>query len=262
MRTHEDASGVNREDNGRYAERRYPEQLAGASFGKYGGTATVGSAEAIDQLDEAMNHLVQVEMQLGQARTESSGVSHQGVASLRVSREQAEFEANAACSFAGAAIYGEVGKAGAEDILCSLQFHLPVDASGAAAIAYAAMDDEEFALEVFARAGSRFVGFLDNHSLTMILDHESEEVRVAAVLAGAAQKKGLTTKYIGRYPAQAIVDAANTRQELTGKSDRFTLTDTHLVSESEQAGSASDRLTTLADSYNWGMLPPQLRSAA
>jgi hypothetical protein len=197
---------------------------------------------------------------------------------LQMDADQAWFEVNVACNLAGAAIYAEVGKAGAEDILCSLHFGLPVDGSGVAAIAYAAMDDEEFALEVFERVGVRFVDLLDSESVVMILNHESKRVQVAAVLAGAAHKRGLITQYIGCNPDQEIVDAANFwqargRLELVygvdgidgipaRDKDRFTLTETHLVSESEKAGSVSDRLTTLADRYRWSITAPNLRNAA
>jgi hypothetical protein len=196
-------------------------------------------------------------------QTHSTPDGQSRLAELELQQAQAHFDANEATSLAGATSYAAIGQTGAEDILCSIQFHLPADASAIAVVAHAAMDDEAFALEVFSRAGGRFINFLDHQSLAMILDHESVKVRVAAVLAGAAQRRGdFTPQYIGRYPEQEIVDAVNTRQEITGKPDRFFLDGAHLVSESKEAGIATDRLTALADSYSWNMLAPHLRAAA
>ena len=267
MGTHADADGIHREssgtpDGGKFAVNRLPEQ---STCLRDGHTRThLGSLDAVDA---AMDRLVSVSQALGQLTLEEERLSTpegaRRLEELRLDFAQANYDANEATHLAGAAGYAELGQAGAEEILSSVQFHLPADAASLAVVAHAAMHDTDFALEVFNRAGERFVSFLDTKSLAMILDHESEEVRAAAVLAGAAERRGnLTTAYIGRYPTPVIVEAANARQEITGKPDRFFLDGDRLVSESAEAGIASDRLATLARTYEWSMLAPHLRAAA
>lgn len=270
MGTHKDDDGKTRHDDGtseggRWASPRLPESapLVRRLFPMAAGAAK-GSVEAVD---ESLERLLGVIGELATAehdeRTHSTSEGAAILEKLRLEHAQAHFEAHEATNAAGATIYAEIGKTGAEDILMSVEFNLPTDAASLSAVAHAAMDDEKFALQIFERAGGTFAKHLDEQSVVMILEHESEKVRVAAILAGALQRKGdFTTEYIGKNPHPAIVDAANCRQAMTGRADRYAIMGEHLVSESEQAGVAEDRLTTLAKSYEWKMTAPKKRLAA
>jgi hypothetical protein len=252
-------------EGGRYAADKLAE--ATSTTGKArGGFAMIAAAATMDDVDIAMSKVVAVTERLGELQANPDYLEtddgQKELSTLSDELAQTYWDVNEAVHLAGLTEYEEKGLDGAEQALMDLQYRVPVDASAVSMIAFAAMDDEDFAVSAITRGGDHLVNMMSERSIHMLLEHESEFVRSTAVLAGAAHRKQpLTAAYIAKHPEPSTIEAVNMRQERKGLPDRFSV-ENGIVLTKSPAGTAAYRIADLIREYDQAQLPPCNRLAA
>lgn len=185
---------------------------------------------------------------------------------LKVNVAQAEWDLDTALNSVAGSAYEKGGDELVEAILAG-EGKYGFKAGCTRMLVHAALADEKLALKLLEHrdpsGGNPFRRDTGEQARHAILDHESPKVRAAAVRNGlAGDNASIVQQYIGRYPQQAVLDAANEYWKTSGKTGSFSFTsgDEKILFDDRDAGTRMETdIRSLAGMYKWRLASPRER---